>query len=132
MSAQVDTRPEETAERRQSLWWLALSPAIWALHLLASYITVAIWCAKQGREAALGPTRVAIAVYTAVALAGIVVTGLHGFRRHGYGTAAVPHDFDTRADRHRFLGFATVLLSGASFVGTVYVALAPVFIGDCR
>jgi hypothetical protein len=122
----------EIAEERQSLWLLAISPAIWSAHLLASYLTVAIWCAKAGRDAPLGWTRGAIAVYTLVALGGIGFVAWRSFDRHSYGSAALPHDFDTRADRHRFLGFASLLLSGASFVGVVYVGLAAVFVETCR
>lgn len=122
-----------TAESRQSLWMLAISPTIWAVHFLASYVTAAIWCAKAGSPAAgLGWVPLAVAIYTAVALLGIVVVGWRGWRRHSYGSASVPHDFDTRADRHRFLGFATVLLSALSGVGVVYVAAAAMIFRTCR
>ena len=124
---------ERTEEQHESLWWLTVSPTIWLAHFLASYITVAIFCAKlAGREGSLGPARVAIAVYTAIALAGIVATGLRGLRCHGFETATIPHDFDTKKSRHAFLGFAVVLLSGLSFVATVYVALPALFYGSCR
>jgi hypothetical protein len=39
---------------------------------------------------------------------------------------------DTAEDRHQFLAFSTLILSGLSAVATIYVALAPVFIGNCR
>lgn len=124
---------DETRESNQSLWMLTAGPAIWAVHFLASYITAAIWCAKfSGPEETLGAARVAIAVYTVVALIGIGMAGRSGYRRHSYGTATVPHDFDTREDRHRFLGFATLLLSGLSAVATVYVALTIVFVESCH
>ena len=74
----------------------------------------------------------AVAVYTVLALVGIGVVGWIGWRRHGYGTGAVPHDFDTQADRHRFLGFATVLLSGLSAVAVLYVAAVAMFFRTCR
>lgn len=109
---------------------IAASPTIWAAHFLLSYITAAIWCAKTG--APLDPVRVAIAVYTAIALAGIGFAGWRGLRRHKLGTATVPHDFDTPEDRHRFIGFATLLLSGLSAVATIYVALVAVFIETCH
>ncbi len=121
-----------THESRQTLWLLALSPAIWIAHLLASYLTVAIWCAKAGRDARLGWTRGAIGAYTALALGGIALVGWRSFRRHSYGTANASHALDTRADRHRFLGFASLLLSGVSAIGVVYVALAAVFMETCR
>lgn len=124
---------DETREEHQSLWLLTISPTIWAVHFLASYLTAAVWCAKFARPSdSLGSVRVAIAVYTAVALAGIGITAWVGYRRHSFGHASVPHDFDTPEDRHRFLGFATLLLSALSAVATVYVALAAVFLGDCH
>lgn len=121
------------SERRQSLWLLAASPTIWATHFMACYITAAIWCAKAEYPAGtLGAVPTAVGVFTAIGLAGIGVVGGIGWRRHDYGTAAVPHDFDTRADRHRFLGFATVLLSGLSAVAVLYVAVVAVFFRTCR
>ena len=123
----------ETHEKNQSLWLLAAAPAIWTAHFLLSYITASIWCAKfVGPEGSLWHARVAIAVYTAVALAGIGLTGWSGYRRHGHRSEAVPHDFDTPEARHRFLGFATLLLAALSAVATVYVALAAVFIRSCH
>ncbi len=120
-------------EKRESLWMLTISPAIWSLHFLLSYVTAAIWCAKlAGRDGSLWEVRVAIAVYTVVALIGIGITGWIGLRRHSFGDAETPHDFDTPEDRHRFLGFATLLLSALSAVATLYVALAAVFIETCR
>lgn len=122
-----------TSERRQTLWLLAAAPTIWALHFLASYITAAVWCAKVGAPTgSLGWVPTAVAVYTALALLGIGVVGRIGWGRHDYGTATVPHDFDTRADRHRFLGFATVLLSGLSAVAVLYVAAVAIFFQTCR
>lgn len=122
-----------TSESRQTLWLLAASPTIWAVHFLACYITGAIWCAKAADPAGpIGWVPTAVAIYTAVALAAIGVVTRIGWRRHDYGTAAVPHDFDTRADRHRFLGFATVLLSALSAVAVIYVAVVAAFFGSCR
>lgn len=119
-------------EKKESLWLLTISPVIWSAHFLLSYATAAVWCAKlSGPGGPLGGARTAIAVYTAIALAGIGITGWIGYRRHSFGDAGTPHDFDSPEDRHRFLGFATLLLSALSAVGTVYVALAAVFIGTC-
>lgn len=120
-------------EKNESLWLITVSPVIWSAHFLLSYITAAVWCAKVvGRDGSLWGARVAIAVYTVVALVGIGITGWIAFRRHTIGSATVPHDFDTPEDRHRFLGFATLLLSGLSAVGTLYVALAAVFFETCH
>lgn len=120
-------------ESRENLWLLIVSPAIWALHFLASYITAAVWCAKfAARFDSLGPVRVAIIVYTVLALAGIALNGRSGWRRHQFGTESLPHDFDTPGDRHRFLGFATALLAGLSAIATIFAAAVVVYFQDCR
>ena len=126
--------PVKTMETdRDSLWLLTLAPGIWAVHLLLSYITAAVWCAKfAGPAGALGDVRIAIAWYTGIALIGIAVTGWQGFRRHSWGTETSTHDLDSVDDRHRFLGFATLLLSGLSGVATIYVAMAAVFFETCH
>lgn len=124
---------EVLPEDRESLWWLAAGPAIWFAHFMLSYVTAAVWCAKAAqRSAALSPAGIAIAIYTALALTAIAVIGWRSYRRHRHGNVPRPHGEDTDADRHRFLGFATLLLCGLSFIATVYVALVPVFIGSCR
>jgi hypothetical protein len=123
----------DLVEKNESLWILAVPPVIWAVHFLLCYITAAIGCAKlAGPDGSLGGVRIAIAVYTVVALLGIGSIGWLAFRRHQFGSATAPHDFDTQEDRHRFLGFATLLLSVLSAVATLYVALAAIFIGSCH
>ena len=115
------------------LWLLAASPAIWAAHFMLSYATAAIWCAKLTYpEGSLLPVRLAIAAYTAAALAAIAIIGYTGWRWHRAGSATLPHDADSPEDRHRFLGFSTLLLSGLSAVAIVYAALVAVFIGSCE
>lgn len=123
---------KETSEENQSLWMLAVSPTLWAIHFLLCYLTAAIWCAKfAGPDGSLGKVRIAMVVYTAAALTGIGITAWKGYRRHEHGTATVPHDFDTPEDRHRFLGFATLLLSGLSAVAVVFVGLNVIFFTRC-
>jgi hypothetical protein len=123
---------EQLPEQNESLWVLAASPAIWVAHFMLCYLSAAIWCVKVvGPDGSLREVRLAIALYTVVALVTIGLIGRVGLRRHRLGRATVPHDFDTPEDRHRFLGFATLLLSGLSAVATLYVALAAVFIGSC-
>ena len=121
------------SEKRESLWRLVVSPTIWAAHFMLSYVSAAIWCAKYvPRDGTLDPVRWAIAAYTAVALIGIALNGWSGYRRHRLGGATLPHDDDTPADRHRFLGFATALLAALSAIATVYAALVIVFVRTCR
>lgn len=127
------TAPHPLPEKHESLWWIAVSPTIWAVHFLLCYITAAIWCAKFApREGTLGPVRWAIVGYTVVALVGIAWMARHGLRRHRRGTESLPHDFDTAGDRHGFLGYATVLLSALSAVAVIFASLVTIFFEDCR
>ena len=122
-----------TAPDRDSLWLLTLAPTVWAAHLLLSYVTAAIWCAKfAGPSGSLSGIPRTIAWYTGVALIAIAVVGWEGWRRHRFGTETTTHDLDSREDRHRFLGFATLLLSGLSAVGVIYAAMAATFFDTCR
>ena len=123
----------ELPEESESLWTLAVPPAIWGVHFLASYCTAAIWCAKFAEtDRPLSTVRVAIAVYTVVALVGIGISGRRGWRRHAFSGSTDPHHVDSPAARHRFLGFATLLLSGLSGVAIVFAALVVVFIRSCH
>ena len=73
-------------EKRDSLWWLAAAPGVWALHFLASYATAAVWCAKHGAQASLGGARVLIAAYTALgllALGALARRGMSHYRAAG-------------------------------------------------
>ncbi len=120
-------------EKNESLWMLTIGPVVWAVHFLLSYLTAALWCAKvAGRDGPLGSARTAIAVYTAIALAGIGVAAWKAFQRHTFGHTMAPHDFDSPTDRHRFLGFITFLLAGVSAVGVLFEALTILFIDTCH
>ena len=124
----LDALPEKSGY----LVLLTLAPTIWMAHLLLSYVTAAVWCARYaGPGGSLDPVRTAVTWYTAIALAGIVAAGWNGFTRHRYGGSEVPHDEDTPEDRHRFLGFATLLLAGLSAVATIFVALSSALFGSC-
>jgi len=136
VTERTEARPEEQSEappgERGTLWLLTFGPAIWAVHFVLSYMAAAVWCAKvAGRTGPLADVRIVIGVLTLLALVGIALTGWRGWRMHTFGHATAPHDFDTPGDRHRFLGFSTLLLSGLSFVATVFVALCVVFIRSC-
>lgn len=123
-----------TSEASESLWALGLAPLIWAGYFLLSYATAAVWCARMAAAGGdLGGGRIVIATYTAVALVLIALCAHRGFRRHTYGEAAAPpHDRDSDESRHRFLGFASLLLSGLAAVATIYVALPLVLAPGCR
>jgi hypothetical protein len=120
-------------EEHESLWLLTAGPVMWAAHFLACYGTAAIWCAKAaGPGGSLHGVRVAIMAYTVLALVGIGLIGWRGFQRHSFEGSTLPHDFDSPGDRHRFLGFATLLLSGLSAVAVLYAALVAVFVRSCH
>jgi len=120
-------------ERQESLWALIASPIIWAVHFLATYLTAAIWCAKfADSDRSFDEVRVAIGVFTVIALAGIFVNGWSGYRHHQFGDEPTPHDDDTPEDRHRFLGFATLLLAGLSAVATLFVSAVAIFVRSCN
>jgi hypothetical protein len=122
----------DTANKKETLWLLAFAPAIWAIHFLLSYATVSIWCAKiSGRDNPIAGALLAILAYTVIALAGIAIVGWLGYRRHRLGNGDLPHDDDTPEDRTRFLGFATLLLSGLSAVATTYSAFVLFFFRRC-
>jgi hypothetical protein len=120
----------------ESPWRLlvpVVAPVIWAVHFTASYIVVAIWCGPEGpRSASMADLHTTVAVVTGLALAGIVAGGWIGWRWHQHGSEAVPHDFDTPGDHHRFLGFATLLLAGLSAFGTALVGGAVFVFETCR
>ena len=128
------TSPEDQVlpERHASLWQLVAGPATWALHFLLSYVTTAIWCAKHARLPPSIELRMVLWSYTAIALALIVAFGWRALRQHAWGAAELPHDDPSAGDRHRFLGFATLLLCGLSFVAVVYSAMAIALVGSCR
>lgn len=118
--------------RRESLWWLILGPIIWSMHFLASYVAAAVYCAKAEDAAELNPIRIAIAIITVLALAGIVAVGVHARHLWGLSLQVRPaYDTDSLSDRRGFLGFATMLLCGLSFVATLLVALPALVFDTC-
>jgi hypothetical protein len=118
----------------ESLWAMIVAPTIWAVHFLACYLLAAIFCAKAAAPSAdFGTLRWWIAGFTCVALAAIGGCAIQAFRLgHFMEGKAAPHDADTIEDRRRFLAYATLLLSGLSFVATLFVALPAVFVASCR
>lgn len=122
-----------TAEARQPLWIVPGPLVVWALHFMACYVTAALWCGRvAGRLGSLGVPRTAIAIYTVIALLAIAAIGWRGYRAHASGAGEPPHDEDTPEDRHRFLGLASLLLSGLAAVAVVYSGLTAVFIETCQ
>ncbi|HUE90295.1 MAG TPA: hypothetical protein VMO26_29785 [Vicinamibacterales bacterium] len=122
-----------TAESRQRLWIVPGPLVIWAIHFMLCYITAALWCGRvAGPASPLSTARTAIGVYTVVALAGIGAIAWMGYRAQALGAGEPPHDADSPEDRHRFLGFAALLIAGLSTVATIYTAMAALFIETCQ
>jgi hypothetical protein len=102
---------------------------MWAAHFLLSYVTAALSCAKAaGPGGSLGTVRMAMAIYTVLALTGIASWA---GAATGGTVAGTTHSRTTTTRRrigHRFLGFATLLLSALSAVAVVYAAVVAVVI----
>lgn len=124
--------PGALPEKRESLWLLAAAPLAWAVHFFLSYCTAAIWHAKAAAGSSPALVQTAIGIYTALALVAIAVVARRGWRRHRLGGASPPHDDDSPADRHRFLGYAALLLAGMSAIAVLYAQLAAALAGRWR
>jgi hypothetical protein len=117
----------------ESLWTLFTAPVVWALHFLASYSAVSVYCAKAGTAAvSFDALRIGLAAVTVAALGVIVLAAWLAWRQWGFGIEDPPHDAPTRDSRTLFQGFATLLLSGLSFTAVVYGALPLIFIEGCQ
>lgn len=120
-------------ELRLGIWTLVYAPTIWALHFLACYVGAAWLCARAGSPwADLAGYRVFVALATAAALAAILLVGWHGGRLYGFGLPEPPYDRDSEEDRRRLLATSVTLLSGLSFVATLFTALPAAWVLDCR
>jgi Kef-type K+ transport system membrane component KefB len=116
----------------ESLWTLFTAPVVWAIHFLICYVAAAIFCAKNDAlPFGFEVVRAGIATATLLALAMIAVSAWLAWRQWGFGSHDPPHDDPTHRDRRLFQGFATLLLSGLSFVAVIFVAMPVLFIPGC-
>ncbi|SFU21287.1 hypothetical protein [Mesorhizobium sp. YR577] len=116
----------------ESLWTLFTAPVVWALHFLICYVGAAVYCAKSNQISfSFEAVRIGVVIVTMTALALIAMSGFLAWRQWGFGTYDPPHDDPTGHDRKLFQGFATLLLSGLSFVAVIYVAMPLLFIAGC-
>lgn len=147
MAAESDTSsphrsiPKHTHDAHRSirhrLWWIALSPSLWAVHFLACYMAAALWCEKVARPALpQSPTPVPlwifVAVVTAIVVIGIVVIACLSWRNFQQCDPPIPFDFGVPDKRTEFLGFTAFLLSMLSLVATLMTALVFVLIRSCH
>ncbi len=122
---------ESTRITSNHILWLVLPLFTWAAHFLASYITIAIWCAKSSSSDAM-PARLAVGGFTVLALVLIGSFGVRCWRQHRRGNHSPPHDDNSPQDHSRFIGYAGFLLALLSAVATLFTALVVVFVGSCH
>lgn len=115
----------------ETLWTLFTAPVVWALHFLACYLGVAIYCAKGSGEGGYATLQLILGGVTVAALAAITASAFLAWRQWGFGTADPPHDEPTEEARNLFQGFATLLLSALSFVAVLFVAMPILMIDGC-
>lgn len=116
----------------ETLWTLFTAPIVWALHFMLCYAGAAIFCEKPhllGND--FDNLRMAIGVVTMLALAIIVLAATLAWRQWGFGSGDPPHDNPTRRDRLLFQGYATLLLSGLSFIAVIFTGMPALFITEC-
>lgn len=129
----MSAEARELREENQSLWLLVAAPVIWGAHLLASYSTAAVWCARYAApDRSLAPARTAIAVFTAVALAAIAACARAAWRRYSWRGPGDAEEADTAAGRYRFMGTAALLLSALSAIATLFAAAAAYIMRSCE
>lgn len=121
-----------TALPRFGFTALVAPPLVWAAHFVVSYATAAIWCAKAaGPERSFAGAGLAISIYTAAAIAALLLLGWRALRSHR-AAPPVAEDRDSAGARHRFMTFATLLLVGLSIVAVAYAGMATALAGSCR
>jgi hypothetical protein len=105
---------------------------VWIAHFLVCYIGAAIYCAKPELVGlSFSAVRAGIAAATVIALALIALSAWLAWRQWGFGTDDPPHDDPTSRDRSLFQGFATLLLSGLSFIAVIFTAMPALFLTEC-
>ena len=116
----------------ETLWTLFTAPVVWVAHFLVCYIGAAIYCAKPELVGlSFSAVRAGIAATTLIALSLIALSAWLAWRQWGFGTDDPPHDDPTRRDRTLFQGFATLLLSGLSFIAVIFTAMPALFLTEC-
>ncbi|MGE6739439.1 hypothetical protein ACQKGC_04090 [Allorhizobium pseudoryzae] len=117
----------------ETLWTLFTAPVVWAGHFLVCYVVMAVYCAKPGfLGVSFDGYRLALAGFTLACLAFIIFSAYLAWRQWGFGSAEPPHAKATDLDRRRFQGFATLLLSGLSFVAVAFTAIPLLLLAECQ
>ncbi len=134
MNGRITSEVRRETGTGTDLWRVIAAPVIWALHFLFCYVFAAIYCEKLGREAALGNVRIAVAVATVAALAGIGLSTRHlwGERGRSLTDNDFEYEHNTPEERHRFLSHVALMLCALSAIGVIYVAIPVFYLTSCR
>lgn len=134
MNGKVESEVKRETGTGTDLWRVIAAPIIWAVHFLFCYVFAAIYCEKLGRDAALHDVRIAIAVATLVALAGIGLSTRHLWAVRGRSLTDNDFEFEhnTAEERHRFLSHVALMLCALSAVAVAYVAIPAFYLASCR
>lgn len=119
--------------KNTTLWALGLSPLVWSVHFLFSYVVGAIDCAKKlGSGSELAFTRSSVLLLTIVSVLILGREILLSFHKHKINNSPPPHDAPTPLDRERFLGLARLLISSLGLIAILYTAYVVWFFRSCR
>ncbi len=134
MSDPITSQVRRETGSGTDLWRIIVAPTIWAVHFLASYVTVAVYCEKAGRAAVLDPALIAVVVYTLAALAGIAWTSRALWRVRGRSLTDDDFEYEhnTPEERHRFLSHVALMLCVLSAVAVMYVTIPMLYLSTCR
>tara|TARA_R110002020_G_scaffold109430_9_gene253068 strand:- start:6525 stop:6926 length:402 start_codon:yes stop_codon:yes gene_type:complete len=121
-------------EEADSLWLITFAASIWAVHFIVCYGATASVCAKLGGDPAVVLTlRLALGVFTVIALAGIAFVGWRSWLQWDFlDDGDREHDLAREEDRHEFLGHASFLIAIISFIGVIYVSLPVLVLETCQ
>ncbi|MGK7755706.1 MULTISPECIES: hypothetical protein [unclassified Roseovarius] len=120
---------EETPFRHESIWHMIAAPTVWTLHFAIIYAITAVECSKIGTP---DLARLSILGLTVLALALICWIAWRAWVQWDYlDDQDYVHDKPTVEARREFLGHAGFLLSIASAIGVIFVAMPALFIETC-
>lgn len=134
MTGKIESDVKRETGTGTDLWRVIAAPIIWATHFLFCYVFAAIYCEKAGRDAALADVRIAIAIATLLALAGIGLSSQHLWAVRGRSLTDNDFEFEhnTAEERHRFLSHVALMLCALSAVAVIYVAIPVFYLATCR
>ena len=125
----MTTAPAAPLSPPESLWWLAVPPAIWLAHFSVCYSAAVAACGRWGVE--VGPL-------TPVAIATVVAILALGAAQRRWHDVPVGHtvlrtlDEDTPHARRAFIASAHALLALLAMIAMLFAAAAMLLVPRCR